>query len=90
MREHKPSYAMLYFSNSWNPECTEELKQGFLELGKLEPFESFVVESDLGTVGERIKKYYAVKYEPTFILLSDGMEAKRVIGSDIEEVKHFL
>lgn len=50
-------------------------------------FEAFIVNCDVGTIGERTQKYYCVKYQPTFLFLSDGLDVKRVIGSDVEELK---
>lgn len=89
MKENKPPLALLYFKNSWNPECTRELEDDLLEATLHQPYEVFIIPSDFGGQGERTKKYYCVKYEPTFIYLSDGMEIKRVIGGDIKEVETF-
>jgi len=83
LRQNRPTYAIFYFKNSWNPECSAELQSAYLKAIENNPFEAFVVDGSLGQPGERTKKYYCVKYEPTFLLLVDGMEGKRVIGSDI-------
>mmetsp|Transcript_32052 Transcript_32052/g.55279 ORF Transcript_32052/g.55279 Transcript_32052/m.55279 type:complete len:174 (+) Transcript_32052:27-548(+) len=86
--KNKPPLAMFYFKNNWNPECSKALEQDFLRLMQLKPFESFVVDGTMGTLGERVKKYYCVRYEPSFLILSDGMELVNVIGSDFKEVEH--
>lgn len=90
LRRHRPSYVALYFKNNWNPECSDELQSEFLKATAGNPFETFIVDGTMGTIGERTKKYYCVRYEPTFLLLADGMEAKRIIGSDIQVVKQAI
>jgi len=77
--EHRPTFAIFYFKNSWNPQCSAQLQSDFLKAIEHNPFEAFIVDGSLGQPGERTKKYYCVKYEPTFFLLVDGMEAKRAI-----------
>ena len=90
LRTNRPTFAIFYFKNTWNPECSPQLQAQFLESIEHNPFEAFVVDGTLGNSGERTKKYYCVKYEPTFLLLVDGMEAKRIIGNDIEGVKEAI
>mmetsp|Transcript_10733 Transcript_10733/g.16063 ORF Transcript_10733/g.16063 Transcript_10733/m.16063 type:complete len:174 (+) Transcript_10733:416-937(+) len=86
MNQNKPALSLFYFKNSWNPECSRSLQKDFLKMIEHEPFATFVVNSDLGAQGEKVKRYYCVKYEPTFLFLSDGMEVLRVVGSDLEEL----
>lgn len=89
LSKHKPALAMIYFKNDWNPECSRTLEKNFLALMQHNnSFESFIVDASIGTLGERTKKYYCVKYEPSFLILSDGMELARIIGSDIKELEH--
>jgi hypothetical protein len=87
LQENRPSLMCIYFKNNWNPQCSKQLEREFLKFIKFQPFESFVVDGSLGGTGERVKKYYDVVYEPSFMLLSDGMELKRVISGDIEDLK---
>jgi hypothetical protein len=88
LTKHRPSLAIIYFKNDWNPECSRTLEREYLALMRQQqPFESFVVDCSTGTLGERTKKYYCVRHEPSFLILSDGMELVRVIGSDVQELK---
>ena len=86
MTANKPELAVIYFANSWNPECSRNLQKIFVKLMEHQPFESFIVTCDLGGYGERTQKYYCIKYQPTFLFLSDGLDIKRVIGSDVDEL----
>lgn len=87
MNENRPAVALIYFKNSWNPECSRSLQKGFVRMLEHEHFASFIVDCETGTSGEKTQKYYAVKYQPTFLFLSDGVDVKRVIGSDLKELE---
>ena len=87
MRDNRPTYAAFYFKNDWNPECSTKLETDYYTALEHEPFVGFVVDGSHGTLGERTKKYYSVQYEPTFLLLCDGMEIKRLVGSDVASLK---
>ncbi|CAG9316018.1 unnamed protein product [Blepharisma stoltei] len=86
INKEQPSLALFYFKNNWNPECSKDLQSQFLNLTEIPPFSTYICDTSTG-VGERTKKYYCVRHEPTFLFLSDGMELQRVIGSDVEELK---
>ena len=86
METHKPKLAVLYFKNDWNPECTEKLEKDFIKACVNLPYESFIVNATIGTQGERTKKYYCIRHEPSFLILADGLEIKKVVGSEFSEV----
>lgn len=87
INQAKPKLALFYFKNNWNPECSRQLQKQFLDLVENSPFETFICDTNAQAAGERSKKYYCIRHEPTFLFLSDGAEINRVIGGDIEEVK---
>jgi hypothetical protein len=89
MDKNKPELAVLYFKNEWNPECSRKLMKDYLKLFQFEGFESFVIDTSTSQ-GERTKKYYSVRYEPTFIFLTDGFEIKKYIGGSFEDLKKNL
>jgi hypothetical protein len=89
MNQNKPALAILYFANNWNPECSRQLRRDYLNLFVHENFQTFIVETWTGQ-GERTKKYYSVKYEPSFLFLSDGFELKNSIGGSIAVLKQDL
>ncbi|OMJ81964.1 hypothetical protein SteCoe_17448 [Stentor coeruleus] len=90
MNAQKPQLAILYFKNDWNPECSRQLTKDYLDLFKHEgAFSSFIIET-WTREGERTKKYYSIRYEPTFIFLSDGFEIKKVIGGSAKVLKNEL
>lgn len=89
MNTHKPDLAVLYFKNDWNPECSRKLMKDYIEMFKHEGFQTFAVET-WTREGERTKKYYSVRYEPTFLFLSDGFEIKKMIGGCAKDLKQQL
>lgn len=87
MNLHKPQLAVLYFRNDWNPECSRQFAKEYLNLFLHEDaFKTFIIDTWTGQ-GERTKKYYSVRYEPSFMFLSDGFELKVTIGGDIQKLK---
>lgn len=89
MNKHKPTLAVLYFKNDWNPECSRKLMKDYLQMFQFEGFETFAVET-WTPEGERTKKYYSVRYEPTFLFLSDGFEIAKTITGCSKELKSSL
>lgn len=87
LRKTRPSLVAMYFKNDWNPQCSASLEREYLDLMKYEPFISFVVDGSMGGRGERIKKYYDVMYEPSMLILSDGMELIRLTSGEVEDYK---
>ena len=90
MNEHKPALTVLYFKNNWNPECSRQFTKDFLSLFLHETaFTTFTIDTWTDQ-GERTKKYYSIRYEPTFLFLSDGFDIKRYIGGCPKALKESL
>ena len=89
MGKNKPELAVIYFKNDWNPECSRQLMKDYLKLFHFEAFESFVVDTSTRE-GERTKKYYSIRYEPSFIFMTDGLEVRKVIGGSAQDLKASL
>ena len=85
MNKTKPIISVLYFSNDWNPQCSPELNEGYLKFVKKYPgYEYFHCHNVIGTAQERVKKYYHIKYEPTFLVLVEGCPIYKMIGDDMK------
>lgn len=60
----------------------------FVKLFQFEGFESFVVE--IRPEKEKGQKYCSIRYEPTFIFLTDGFEIRKYIGGCAEDLQKTL
>jgi hypothetical protein len=85
--KRRPIYTLLYFTASWNP-IIKHIEKDYERTTKLfKQFEHIRVDGDKAPL---VKQYFDARVEPSFLILLNGGELRRVVGFNFERLHSFL